>query len=321
MIRRLLVLAAVLPLLAYSVALARPGDVKLNVMVLSGTTGLSLVKILEDNPNIGPGIAATYTVAKSPDVVVSRLVSGEADVAALPTNTAALLYNRGVPVQIAAITNWGVTYVVGSDSSIADWKGLRGKEIAVAGRGATPDILLRYVLKANGLNPDADVRIQYYSSPVELAQLVIAGRVRVAALPEPWVTEVMRNNASARILLDYQEEWRRIESRKESYPQSCLVVRTQFARDNPGIVREFLKLAESSSSWVVSHPEQAGALAEAHVQISREAARDSIPRCNLRFAGMATAGREVEHFLSRLLAFDPQSIGGKLPDAGFYWNE
>ena len=244
----------------------------------------------------------------------------EADIAALPTSTATLLYNKGVAVKIAAVTNWGVSYIVGS-TAVASWRELKGKEIGVTGRGSAPDILFRLLLTANGLDPEKDIRIQYYPTPAELAQMVIAGKVVLASLPEPWATEATTGNRSVRILLDFQEEWRRLEKRSESYPQSCLVVQEELARENPAAVSAFLKEAAVSSAWVVANPAAAAPLAQKYLQISPEAAREAIPRCNLRFIEASAAKPEIEYYLQRLLSFEPQSIGGRLPDAAFYWQK
>ena len=291
---------------------------KVNVMVLSGTTGLSLLKMLEEKPTLEPGVTINYTVVKNPDQMAAKIISGEADIAAVPTNLASILYNRGIPIQLAAITNWGVMYVVGQDAQISSWKELKGKVIGVTGKGSTPDILFRYLLKANGLDPDQDLQIQYYPTPAELAQLAIAGKVQVATLPEPWVTEVITKNSAFKVLLDYQQEWERLEKRKEAYPQSALVVNTRLAQEKPIFVKKFLKQASASNAWVVNNPTTAGQLAQTHIFISAEAAREAIPRCNLRFIEANQIIEEIEYYLNKLLSFQPQSIGGKLPDEGFY---
>ncbi len=305
-------------LLLLSNTLMAREETTVEVMVLSGVTGLSFLPLLEEKPVIEPGIKINYTVISSPDQMRAKIISGEADIATVPTNLAAILYNNGIPVQLAAITNWGVMYVVEQGSRINSWTDLRGKTIGVTGKGSTPDILFRYFLTAHGLDPERDVQIQYYPTPVELAHLAIAGKVEIATLPEPWVTEVMSRNPGFRVCLDYQEEWERLEQRKESYAQSALVVQTALAQKHPDFLRKFLQQAEAANNWVVKNPAAAGELAKTHIMISDAAASAAIPRCNLRFKEAATVKAEVEYYLAKLLSFQPQSIGGKLPDEGFY---
>lgn len=315
--RRILVSVILVSLIIGPAVAVRAESAGINVMVLPGTTGLSLVKLLEDQPGLG-GVAADYSVIKTPELMTARIIAGEADIAALPTNTAAILYNKGVAVQLAAVTNWGVNYVIGRDASVRTWADLKGKDLALTGRGATPEILFRHFAAANGVNPDADVRVQYCQTAAELTQLALAGRADLAVLPEPWVTEALRKDPSLKVLLDFQAEWRRLEKRDESYPQSCLVIRADLAKTGNRAVQEFLRLAAEASDWVNAHPSEAGRLAEKYVQISAEAARDAIPRCNLRFVEASRAQAEIDYYLRRLFAFDPQSVGGRLPDARFY---
>lgn len=299
-------------------AAAGPETVRVNVVTLPGTSGLSLVKLFADHPDLGPGVTADYLVVKGPEQAVARLVSGEADVAALPTNTAAILYNKGAAVRLAAITNWGVMYVVGRLDGVDSWRDLKGREIALTNRGATPDILFNHFIRSNGLDPEKDLRLQYYASAAELAQLLAAGRVSCAVLPEPWVTEAMRLDPKLRILLDFQEEWRRLEKSRGSYPQSCLVVRAPFAAERRPILDKLLKEIAFSSAWVNEHPVEAGKLAQEFVQIPAETAAQAIPRCYLRFEEAGEARPAVDAYLRKLFGFDPQSVGGKVPDAGFY---
>lgn len=317
MLRRIL-LVALAVCLAVIPATASGQPLKVNVVTLSGTTGLALVRLFETNPSLGRGVQVTYSVAKTPEVMVARVMSGEADIAALPTNTAAILYNKGVPIKLAAITNWGVMYLVGRDGALKTWSDLKGREIAVTNKGATPDLLFRYFLKANGINPDTDVRINYYASPVEVVQLMLAGRIELAALPEPWVSDATLQDSSIKVLLSYQDEWKRVEKRRQSYPQSCLVVSAKLAGEHPAVVGAFLKQAAACTAWVNSHPREAGLLAEKYISIPAAAAEKGLPRCTLQFSKARTLKTEIDFFLSKLYGFDPQSVGGKLPDADFY---
>lgn len=327
MIKRVILAIMVLLFLPAALGSRKTQPTDINIMVLSGPTGLSLLQMMEEQPELS-GVKLSYSVATKPEQLTARLVSGEADIAALPTNLAAVLYNRGVKIRLAAVTNWGVMYVIGQDSSgqdssgrdssVTSWQDLKGRELAVTGRGTTPDILLRYFLQAEGLNPDEDLELRYYAAPVELAQLVIAEKVALATLPEPWVTEVTRNNPDVIVLLDYQETWKRLERKEYSYPQTCLVVRAELAEKNPELVRDFLAAAAASSAWVNNHPDDAGLYAERHLRISAGAAREAIPRCNLHLTPAWEIKEEINYYLEKLYDFNPGTTGGELPDSGFY---
>ncbi|HHU51163.1 MAG TPA: ABC transporter substrate-binding protein [Firmicutes bacterium] len=296
----------------------RPGETTVKIMALQGPTGLTLLKMIQDNPVFSPKVTASYNLLKGPDQIIAKIVSGEADIAALPTNLAAILYNKGIPIRLLAVTNWGVNYVIGRDRSIRTWTDLKGKEVAIAAPGATPDLLFRFILENNGLNPEADLKLVYYSTPVELAQLMIAGRVELGVLPEPWVSQVILRETTTQILLNFQEEWKKLHNQNRSYPQSCLVVKTAFAQTYPELISGFLREAAASSAWVTQNPDQAGILAEKHLSIQAAVGPLAIPRCNLDFLRPFEVKGEIEAFLHALYKYNPDSIGARIPDANFY---
>lgn len=288
---------------------------------LSGVSGLAMVKLI-DEPALG-GRRITHSIFKSPDLLTGKLITGEIDIAALPINTAAVLYNKEVPLQIASIIGWGVMYLIGDvgDAKVKDWSDLKGQTVLAPAKGAVPDLLFRYLLVKNGLNPETDLTIQYVGSPVELAQLTAAGAASLAVLPEPWVTQVIEKNSKVQVLLDFQKEWQRIEKQGQTYPQTCIVVNRKFAAANREFIRSYLRELEGAIEWLNQNPEPAGVLAEKHVQISATAVRKGLARCNLRFADAINARPEIDRFLLRLAELAPNAIGGKLPDENFYYQQ
>ena len=89
------------------------------------------------------------------------------------------------------------------------------------GRGATPDLVFRYLLSLDGI--EDEVTLRYGFSQVEIAQLLISGRVDYAVLPEPFVTRVVEATADRVALADLQEAW--LEETAQAMPQTVLVVR------------------------------------------------------------------------------------------------
>jgi NitT/TauT family transport system substrate-binding protein len=304
-------------LLVSSIAFGMEKPPEVRVMALSGNSGLAMVGLMEQAA-VQPGFFK-YSILKSPDLLMAKLVAGEADIATLPVNQAAILYNKGVDVQIPAIIGWGVMYIVGNDTGIKSWKDLKGKEIYLVAKGAVPDLLFRYLAAQNGLNPDRDLKLNYIASPVELAQLTASGKASLATLPEPWVTQVLLRSPQTKVVLDFQAEWSRVEKQRNTYPQTCLVVTKKFAREQPERLKQFLKGLEKSIAWLNRNPGTGGVLAEKYVKIPAAAVEKGIVRCNLRYKPARQVKEEVGRFLERLGEVAPDAIGGKLPDAGFYY--
>ncbi|MDR1624898.1 MAG: ABC transporter substrate-binding protein [Spirochaetia bacterium] len=289
----------------------------LQVAAMKGPTGIGMIKMFRDRPPLGEGVGAEYTAYASPEVLVPRLVKGELDVAALPGNLAANLYNRGAPYRLAAVIGNGVLYLVSTDPSVDSLESLAGKTLQNVARGATPEFVVRHILREKGLEASVGLRFQY--NHAELAQLLVAGRETTAVLPEPFATKVLRAAPGARIVADFQKEWAAVHGGRGLYPMSVLVAKKSLYEGDARVLGNFLAEFRKSQEWVLSRPGEAGVLAEKlQFGLSAEEAAAAIPRCNLVFEDSASARSALEEFLGVFLDFAPESIGGKLPDEGFY---
>lgn len=290
----------------------------LRVGALKGPTGVGIVKLLEDTSRLR-GVEIRYDISSSPDLIISKLLAGEVDFANLPTNAAAKLYNGGVPIRLAGMNTWGVLYLLTRNGAVTGWRNLRGKTVALFGRGATPDIVMRYLLEEHGLTPDEDVRLDFTAGQVELAQLMLAGKIETALMPEPFVTKVLEAAPDVRIALDLQEEWRSVLGEETPMAMGCLVVRSPVVEAAPGLVDAYLKAYQRSIQWVNAHPAEAALLIEKHgLGLDAATAEKAVPRSNNRFVSAREARPAVEGYLSVLLSYAPASVGGKLPDEEFY---
>jgi NitT/TauT family transport system substrate-binding protein len=306
-------------LLAVPLGTLTAQEVDISIAALRGPTGMGMIKLFEEKPVYGSGVEASYEIAGSPDILVSKIISEEVDIASMPTNLAAKLYAKGVEYKLGAVTGYGVLYVLGRDVSIETFEELEGKTIYNVGRAATPEFILRYILSEHGLDPQDDVTIEFRYKHPELAQLFIAGRVDLGVLPEPFVTKVLENNPDVRVLFDLQKEWARLQGTKRSYPMSCVLIRKGLIQEHPGIAKKYLEEYRESIDWVKEHPGEAGKLSEKHgIGMDASTAEAAIPRLNLHFKSAASAQGEVKTFLRILHSFDPQSVGGALPGDDFY---
>jgi NitT/TauT family transport system substrate-binding protein len=296
--------------------------VNIDAGVLRGPTAISMIKMMDEKPSLGKGATVNYTIEQSPEVLSAKLLSGEMEFATIPTNMAATLYNKGVPYQLAAMNTWGVMYVVSNGVVINSWADLKGKTIGAVSKGSSADVVFKYLLAQNGINPDKDVTLNYNPSPVELAQMVMAGKTSLAVLPEPWVSVVQSKNPQIKMVLDLQKEWTRIQGNDTPFAQTCLVVNKTFASQHPQMVQAFLNAYAKSIDWVNKNPQPAADLIKkTDIGIPAEVATAAIPRCNLRYMSSAEARPAVDKYLTVLLQFSPDTVGGKIPDDKFYYQK
>ena len=103
----------------------------LRVGSIKGPSGVGMVKIIEDNPVLGEGVTSDYEIVGTPDILVSKVLKDEIDIAVLPTNVASMLYNKGVDYQLIGINTWGVLYLVENGGTVSSFEDLKGKTVTL----------------------------------------------------------------------------------------------------------------------------------------------------------------------------------------------
>lgn len=306
-----------LVLLALVAMLAVPGfceTTAVRVGALTGPTAMGMAQLL-DEPEYTPTIVGTA------DELMPRILQGEVDIAAVPANLAATLYQKTQGgVTVLAVNVLGVLYVgeLGGETvqTVAD---LKGKTLLATGKGATPEYFLRYILTQNGLDPDKDVAIQWKSEPSEVVALLNAKGEGLAMLPQPYVTAAANQlGENFRIALSVSEEWEKLESDSRC-TTAVVMARTAFVQEHPEQVQAFLEALSQSVQWVNEQPQEAAELCEQLGIIKAGVAKKAIPGCNL----VCITGNEMKQALSGCLEViydqNPKAVGGKLPGNDFYY--
>lgn len=249
---------------------------------------------------------------RNPEEAIARLVSGEADFAVLPITTAANLYTRGIKISLVAVHEWKVFYlVVAKDVVFEGWKSLKGKEVYTPhGRGQTVDVLMRYFLVREGLKPDEDVKV-LYAPPQEIVVLFKTGKVKFAALPEPYATMCLDNGYLA---LDFQKEWGKVMNLPERLPIAGLFVRKGVGEDEVERIENVLK---NSMEWMFKNLEATLSLAEKHLGVSKDVLMDAFERMGFQYVPVELCREEVATFLQKMNELYPEGMP-QVPDAGFY---
>ncbi len=154
-------------------------EITVNIGSLKGPTSIGMIKLHEEKPLLGKKVITNYEIVASPDIMISKLLSGEIDIAALPTNVAVKLYNKGLDYKLAAIIGYGVLYILKQDVDLAAWEDFKNKKISIISKGSTPDVILRFLMEKNNLKNGIDVELDYSLEQVELSQLMIAGKINI----------------------------------------------------------------------------------------------------------------------------------------------
>lgn len=301
---------------------AEPVDV--NVMALKGPTAMGMVKLMDDADS-GNVDTENYSfeIAASADEVTPKLIQGETDIAAVPANLASVLYNKTEgQIQVLAVNTLGVLYIVENGDSIHSVSDLAGRTIYASGKGSTPEYALNFILEKNGLTPGTDVTIEWKSEHSECVSALAQDPEGIAMLPQPFVTTAQAKNPNLKVALDLTEEWDKVmenEETKSSLLTGVVVVRKEFAEENPEAVEDFMDRYADSVKYVNDNVEEAAKLVGNYDIVTEDVAVKAIPECNI----VCITGEDMKEQLSGYLAVlkdaNPESIGGELPGDDFYY--
>jgi len=283
---------------------------------LKGPTSMGLVALMnsEDTAN-----DYEYTVEATADAITPALIRGELDIALLPANLAAVLYNKTEGVlQVIAINTLGVLYIVENGDSVQSVADLKGKTIYSTGQGTTPEFALNYILEKNGLDPQTDVNIEFKTEAAEVASAMLADAATVAVLPQPYVESVVMQNENVRVALNLTDEWDKV-GEGSAMVTGVAVVRRAFYEENPEAVEAFLTEYAASTAYVNENPAEASVwIQELGIVANAAIAEAAIPACNIVCITGDEMKTKLSGYLTALYDQNPEAVGGTLPGEDFY---
>ena len=295
------------------------GAAKISVGIIKGPTGVGMAQLMDKSMNGKSKNSYSFTVASSPDEIVPKVVTGEIDIAAVPTNVASTLWTKTEGnVKMLAVNTLGVLYMLETGDSINSVADLKGKTIYTSGQGANPEYILRYILSENGIDPDKDVTIEFVGTNDELTAVLVSGTAQVAMVPEPSATAALSKLDTLRRALDMSDEWDKV-SDTSSLMMGCIIARADFIDENPEAVAGFLEEYRESVECCTNVDEVADYCVEQGIIPSIDIAKAAIPNCNIVYVDGAEMKERISGYFGVLFDSNPASIGGALPDDSFYY--
>lgn len=285
-------------------------DNPLTVATLAGPTGMGMIQLF-DNP------AYEVSLLTSPDQISPKIISGETTVAAVPSNLAAVLYNKMKGgIKIVSVNTMGVLYIVEIGDTVNSIEDLAGKTLYATGQGATPEYALNKILKENGLD---DVTVEYMGAHADLANAVAAGDVTLALLPEPFVSSVLAQNPDVTVKIDINEEWQKIFGEDAGMPMGVTVVSSAFAQDAASMNQLIADYTASVDFVLTDADNAAKAIVEKQIVGAEPVAKAAIPRCGISFITGEECKAILDDYFQMMFESNPESVGGAVPDSDIYY--
>ena len=291
----------------------------LRIAGLKGPTTMGLVNLLSMEEDGTASMDYDLQLYGAADEIVPLLMKGELDMAAIPANLAATLYQKtNGGIQAVAVNTLGVLYVVEQGDTVQSMVDLKGRTILSTGKGTTPEYVLRYLLNANGIDPDKDVTIEYYSEATEVTAQMATTEDAIAVLPQPYVTAAGLQDETLRVALNLTEEWNKVADTQ--LITGVTVVRKEYAEEHPDVVAAFLTDYARSVEAANTDLDGTAALCEEQGVVAKAAiAKKALPNCNIVCLTGDELKADASAYLQVLFDADPAAVGGALPGDDFYW--
>lgn len=296
-------------------------DAQVRVGALKGPTTIGLLQLMAEAEAGNTEDTYAFTMAVGADELTPLLAKGELDIALLPANVAAVLYQRMESgIRVLDINTLGVLYVVSQNGDIGSMQDLRGRTIYLTGRGTTPDYVLQYLLEKHGIAQE-EVTLDYRAEAVEVAALLAENPDAAGLLPQPFATAACAQNKALSVRLSLTEEWDRVQGENGSrLVTGVTVVRTEFLAENPEAVARFLEAHAVSAAYAQEQTAETAALCvKAEIIAREEVAEKAVPLCNIACITGEEMQQALSGYLSVLYELNPEAVGGSLPDNAFYY--
>ena len=285
------------------------------VAALQGPTGMSVAHMMTENDG-------TYelVLVAAPAEVNALVISGQVDIASVPINAGAVLYNKTEGgVKALALTTRGMLYVLEKGDTIHSVQDLEGKTILYAGQGATPEYVTEYILNTFGVNAVLETEAEHAA----VASKAIEGLADIVLLPEPMVTNVLMKNPDFRVALDITEAFSEAAKMNGAdgaeLSMSVVIVRKEFAEAHPDLVETFMKDLEASIAFANENVAAAAQeIADLGIIAAAKVAEKALPSCRLVFVSGEDMQAQAAPLYEVLFSANPASVGGKVPDDAYY---
>ena len=309
----------------------KENDYQLKIGYLNGPTGMGMAKLIHDNGGKEGNEKYSFTPTTA-ELVGPAVVSGTFDIACMPTNTAAMLYNNNQSIEILALNCMNSIFIITDQNTTVDSiEDLEGKTIYTSKAG-TPAPILNTLLAKYGINATVsnEYNGQIIAKPENLSSVITDGGAAIVAAPEPIITAsllALKNDASKDIEysidLDLGEIWN--EKFDTEIAMGCIVANKETLKNYKSAIDDFLAEYMASIEFIGDQKNievSASYIVDAGIMAAVPAAKTALTNLNKGGNIAYVDGLLMKETLIEVYtAFGMALIGGKLPEDDFYYDK
>lgn len=264
-----------------------------------------------------------FRLWQNPDQLRVLLAKKEIDFSASPSNLPALMANRGEPVRLLNISVWGILWLVSRDPDIKRFQDLAGQELLVPFHRDLPSVLLDTLLGRDEFAGDRAPQLRRTRSAEDAIALMLTGEGKSVLLVEPTASLLMFRNQQQGGQPLYRVEsledtWRASFPGQAELPQAGIMANSNVAGDialSEAVERAYAQ----SAAWCKQNARACAELVQRHIpHLPVPAVESAIQATRLDSRPAREVRPQLEALYALLAKTNPQAVGGRLPDAGFY---
>jgi ABC-type amino acid transport substrate-binding protein len=283
---------------------------KVTVIVPTGTPSLGIADALNEKELVNANIVS------GSDSLVAAFTNANYDIVVAPVNLGVKFYNSNPNFEYVLYETivWGNYFIASTESiKINSFQELDGKTLLVFGKNSTPDVVTRTLINYYNIN----VTLEYVDDVSTANAYLKTGKADIIVSAEPALTKFSTGASYNRY--DLQQEWAKVTG-SYSFPQAGIFVKKSL-KENEAVLNVLEKMKESvlmATSRPNTLVSKAVAIDENLNKIGLETLQKAIPNCNLRIDENQQAA--ITYYCQKVIDLGiGQTVGGKLPDEGFYF--
>ena len=195
------------------------------------------------------GINLTLVTGFGADKVMTAVLSGEADIGFMGSESSIYTYQEGandVIKNFAQLTQRAGNFLVAREEMPDfSWDDLKGKDVLGGRKGGMPEMVFEYILKKNGINPQKDLSINQSIDFGSTAAAFSGGQADYTIEFEPSATALEAENSG------YVVASLGVDS--GYVPYTAYSAKTSYLNANPNIIQKFQCPAKRNGFRSVPH--------------------------------------------------------------------
>jgi NitT/TauT family transport system substrate-binding protein len=202
---------------------------------------------------LGENVEIEYLTFPDGGAFMTALKTGEIHAGLVGPGPVMNNYTNGADVKIIAGASSGGTHIVArADSGIESIEDIAGKTFITPGVGCTHDVQMETFLKDYGITSSriGGTLKHLTGNPAQYAGMFESGKVDLAAVPEPWASQLVKD-VGAKIIVDSNDI-----SFGATLPNTILVTSNKAIEEDKELIQNIVKAHNQAVAFINENTEE-----------------------------------------------------------------